>query len=88
MSSDPDIEAAPWDPLNDGKWHRMTIEIKNGKGGAGYQRTWLDGHLFWDSSGMPMNRPGIPTSWMWEWVSARKKQKSTIWYDDLTIWRR
>lgn len=89
LSQDPDIGKAPWSPVNDGNWHRHTIEIKTGNGTGGYVRLWLDGHLYWDSSSNSMNHPGRVDRVLWDMVSGSSKLSSyTWWLDNITVWRR
>ena len=88
LAEDPDISQVPWSPINDGNWHKHTIEIKVGDGTNGYTRLWLDGHLYWDSSASPMNLPGVPTSLLFETVSGGTTDAYDSWFDDMTLWKR
>ena len=86
LSIDPDINSVPWDPIDDGNWHRHTIEIKTGNGTDSYHKLWLDGNLYLNSFGSPMNMPGEPTSFMFETVSGWSTDAYNSRFDNITLW--
>jgi len=88
MDTDPDIGDTEWGALNDGNFHKYTIELKTGTGTASYLRLWIDGFKFWDSFGSPMSFPGLPTSWLFEMVSGGTTDAFDVWFDDITLWKR
>lgn len=45
-----------WYTVNDGQWHRYTIEAYTGTGTDGYERCWLDGVKIFDTSGRGYDR--------------------------------
>ncbi len=87
-SGDPAIGNAPWNPLNDGNYHKHTIEIKSGDGTNGYVRLWMDGFSYWDSSAGLMNYPGVAKQILWEPVSGPSHNAYEVWLDDITVWKR
>ena len=48
--------AGAWETVNDGAWHRYTIEAYTGTGTDGFERCWVDGVLLFDSSGTHYTR--------------------------------
>jgi hypothetical protein len=45
-----------WYNLNDGNWHRYTIEAYTGTGTDGYERCWVDGVKIFDTTGKGYDR--------------------------------
>jgi hypothetical protein len=88
VAEDPDIGLVPWSPINDGNWHKHTIEIKTGDGTNSYTRLWLDGNKYWDSFGSPMNLPGIPTYLKYELTSGHVSDPYEAWFDNVRTWKR
>jgi hypothetical protein len=86
LANDPAIHTTPWGPINDGNWHRWTMELRTGD--AAYLKLWLDGHLYWNSTGQRMRMPGRPTSFKLEMVSGTRSTEFTAYFDDLTLWTR
>jgi hypothetical protein len=86
LATDPDIGTVPWGAINDGTWHRWTMELQTGT--SAYVKLWLDGNLYWNSVGQAMNMPGEPTSFKFEMVSGTVSTPFTVWFDDLVLWTR
>lgn len=49
-------ERGVWSRVNDGNWHRYTIEAYTGTGTNGYERAWVDGVKIFDSFGRGYHR--------------------------------
>jgi hypothetical protein len=45
-----------WNTVNDGNWHRYTIEAYTGTGTNGFERCWLDGVKIFDTTGRGYDR--------------------------------
>lgn len=86
-SGDRDIDKVPWDPWDDGAWHKHTFELKLGN--DGYCRVWADGFLYLDSSDGPMQWPGLPDGLQFDGSAPNQGHKAFFWdFDAFTVWKR
>ena len=78
----------PWPGgVNDGIWHRTTIEIK-GSGEPQYVRWWFDGVLVWDDSPSGHHYPRPNEFRFFGNYSYEVGDEGSIYFDDLILWKR
>lgn len=77
-----------WNTVNDGNWHRYTIEAYTGTGTNGYERCWLDGVKIFDTSGRGYDRStqGFDLLQLGHDKVAPPLGTRTIDIDDFTAW--